>query len=92
MAGAVVSAAVVIVNTSDTPPMVSVVLLAVELLPEVVCRTFTVWPLVTVPAAAVQAPPLIWYSPPATLMAVAASIPASVIAADSVSVESAEFA
>ena len=41
---------VVLVNVSDTPPMVSTVLVAVEKLAEAVCRTHTVWPLAMVEA------------------------------------------
>lgn len=84
------AASVVVVNTSDTPPIVRVVFVAVELLADEVCRTRTVCPLVTVPAAAVHAPPLMEYSPPAdTDMALAILIHDTVIGADSMGVESA---
>jgi hypothetical protein len=69
------AATVVLVNTSDTPPIVSVVLVAVLLLAELVCRTDTVCPFVTVPLAEVYAPPFILYVPPDTDIDAAAFIP-----------------
>lgn len=76
------AASVVLVNTSDTPPIVSVVFVAVELLADEVCRTRTVCPLVTVPAAAVHAPPSMEYSPPATVIGDGAVSHCTVIGAD----------
>jgi len=81
------NATVVLVNVSITPPIVSTVLVAVEFAADDVCLTFTVWPLVTVPAVDVQAPPLMLYSPPATEMAAAVLIHETVMAADSMTVE-----
>jgi len=82
-----VATTVVDVNVSDTHPIIKTVLLAVELAADDVCLTFTVWPFVTVPAAVVQAPPLMLYSPPVTEMAAAELMPETVMAADSMTVE-----
>jgi len=79
------------VKISLTPQMVRVVLTAVEFAPLDVWRTSTTSPLLTVPAAAVHAHPLILYCHPAQaiVMALAESIPATVIGADCMSVLSA---
>ena len=82
-------ARVVVVKVSETPPTVSVVLVAAELEALVTWRTATDWPAVTVPGAEVQGPPLMLYPPPETEMAAAALMPAMVIGADSTRVESA---
>ena len=47
------SAMVVLENASETPPTVSVVMVAVDPNAELLCRTQIAWPLVTVPATLV---------------------------------------
>jgi hypothetical protein len=85
-------ATVVVVNTSDTPHIVRVVFVDVELAPELVCLTATVSPLFTVHATLVHVPLLfISYSHVATDIADAVFIHATVIAADSVNVLNAVF-
>ena len=78
---------------SDTHQIVRVVFTAVELLADEVFLTFTVSQLLTFHATFVQAHQLIWYSHPAHAMVIAdaALIQATVIAADSVRVFSATF-
>ena len=72
-------ARVVLLNVSETPPIVSTVSTLVAKLAEAVCCTLTLSPLFTVPATVVYAPPLRLYLPPVTLIAVGALIPATVI-------------
>ena len=81
--GVASAATVVLVNVSDTPPMVRTVLVAVAKLAEAVCRTQTVWPLAMVPAVdtKVTVHPT-EYVPPVTEIAAAALMPATVIALD----------
>jgi len=86
------AASVVIVNISLTHQIVRVVFTAVELLADDVFLTFTVCQFVTVPATAVHAHQFILYSHHADIdIALAALIHDTVIAADSVRVESATF-
>ena len=56
VASAPTGAAVMVINGAETPPMVRLVVVVVELVAEALCRTVTVWPLVTVPAAEVNVP------------------------------------
>ena len=62
--GVVSTARVVAVKVPVTPPTLSVALAGVENWPEEVTRTWIRWSLVKVPAAFVNAPPSIEYSPP----------------------------
>ena len=55
---------VVISKLSDTPSIVKTADVVVNGEAEDVCLTVTVFPLLIVPVAAVNAPPLIAYSPP----------------------------
>jgi hypothetical protein len=57
-----------------------VVVVALLLAAEEVCRTVTVWPLDTVPATAVYAPLLMAYVPPVMLIGAGLFIPATVMA------------
>ena len=76
----------VTLNVSDTPPIVSVAFVVVELIPDEVCRTVTVLPLFTVPLALVYEPLLIEYVPPVIEMGVAVSIPDTVMVFDVITV------
>ena len=80
--GAVLSAMVVTLNVSDTPPIVSVASVVVLKLPDDVCCTVTVSPLVTVPAFDVYAPVLTLYAPTVIDIFAAVLIPATVISSD----------
>jgi hypothetical protein len=73
---------VVAVNAAAMPPTVSVAVDPVENWADVVRRTRTRWLLVTVPAADVNAPPSIEYSPPAIETAAAAVMPVIVTSAE----------
>ena len=62
-----------------TPPIVTTALWVNSLPAAATALTAIAWPLVTVPAAEVNVPPLIEYSPPVIAMGVAVSIPATVM-------------
>ena len=80
----------VTLNVSDTPPIVSIAFVVMELIPEEVCRTLTVLPLFTVPLELVYVPLLlISYVPPVIEMVAAVSIPETVIVFDVITVLSA---
>src|SRR3569833_583628 len=65
--GVVSGAAVVTTNEADTPPTVSTAVADVENCCGAVTRTRIDWPLEIVPAAEVNGPPSIEYSPPVTV-------------------------
>ena len=80
---------VVTLKVSDTPPIVSIAFVVVELLPDEVCRTVTVSLLLTVPQELVYDPVLILYSPPVIDMIAAVLMPVTVIVFDVITVLSA---
>jgi hypothetical protein len=84
--GVVSAVTVVLVKVSLTPPMVSVVWVAVLKDAAEVWRTLKVCPLVMVLATVVQAPAPTWYSPPMTLIGAAALMPVTVRMLDVISV------
>lgn len=71
---------VVISKLSDTPSIVRTAEVVVKGEAEDVCLTVTVFPWLTVPAAEVNAPPLMEYSPPTTEIGAGELIPETVIA------------
>ena len=76
----------VTLKVSDTPPIVSVAFVVVELIPDEVNCTVTVLPLFTVPLELVYDPPLIEYVAPVIEMGVAVSIPDTVMVFDVITV------
>ena len=80
--GALIASSVRAVNVPETPPIVRVAVVSVELAPEEVTCIRTCCPLVTVPAAAVHAHPLMEYCPPVMVILDGVSIPATVIGAE----------
>jgi len=80
---------VVTLKVSDTPPIVSIAFVVVELLPDEVSRTVTVSLLLTVPLELVYDPVLILYSPPVIDMIAAVLMPVTVIVFDVITVLSA---
>ena len=82
-ASGVVSSIVVVLNVSLTPPIVKTVFTVVLFDALVVCLTFTVCPLLTIPDIVVYPHPFILYSHPLTLIDAVVFIPATVIAFDS---------
>lgn len=75
VSGVMSRASVVLVNVSDTPPTVSMVLVAAEKPAAAVWQTFIESPSTTVPLVWSQAPPLMLAMPPTTSKSAEASIP-----------------
>ena len=86
MSGGGGAAHVVTLKVSDTPPIVSVAFVVVELLPDEVSCTVTVLPLLTVPLELVYDPPLMEYSPPVIDMVAAVLMPVTVMVFDVITV------
>src|SRR5690606_26618491 len=82
---------VVTLNVPLTPPTFKVTDVVVSFELEDVNLTRTVLPLTTVPLADVQAPPLIEYSPPATVIGAGILMPSIVITLDSTTLLSCWF-